>query len=272
MVPPPPQAAIHTDAADMGFGGTLNTRDLRPGVHGMWSAQGVWDWKARAESITLRELRAIRLLLCGQLGQETRTAGVRDLLLHIDNQAVVHITNSLVSASRPMMRELRRLKLVLDRMGLRVKSEWIPSVANKFADALSRRFPRGDLQIRRQLRRSIADGMLAPRDVFKFRPLGEHPSYLRRAAFEELKRDWDKEQVRLLCPPVDLIGATVQKLVKSKAPAILLIPDWPRQPWHQAALRLAGRVERLALPPEEVWAAQRSLNPAWRLLQLEVNL
>lgn len=238
----------------------------------MWTDQGIWSWKDRAESITLRELRAVRKLLCGSLGEKVARSGARDLRLHIDNQAVVHITNSFVSASRPMMRELRRLKIVLDRMGLRIQSEWIPSVANKFADALSRRFPRGDLQIRRQLRRSIVAGMQAPEDVFRYRPLGEHPSYLRKASFKELSVKWEATHVRLLCPPVDLIGATVAKLTQSKAPSILLIPDWPRQPWHQAALRLASRVERLPLSPSEVWKAQRKLNPQWRLLQLEINL
>lgn len=272
MTQPVPQAAMHTDAADMGFGGTLNTDDLRQGVPGMWCSQGVWSWKDRAKSISLRELKAIRKLLLGRLGQRIAASSVTDLLLHVDNQPVTHIVNSLVSASRPMMRELRRLKAVLDRLGIRVKAEWIPSVANKFADALSRRFPRGDLQIRRQLRRSIADGMKAPVDVFKFRPLGEHPSYLRRAFMDELQKEWDRETVRLLCPPVDLIGATVRKLALTKAPALLLIPDWPRQPWHQAAIHLATRVERLEQPPTEVWAAQRKLNPQWRLLQLEINL
>ena len=132
---------------------------------------------------------------------------VRQVLLHVDNQEVVQINNSFVSASRPMMKELRRLKLVLDRMGIQIRSEWIPSAANRFADCLSRRFPRGDLQVKRQVRRSIADGMNAPRDVFKWRPLGEHPVYRRKAAYRELAETWkETDQVRLLCPPVDLLS------------------------------------------------------------------
>lgn len=40
-----------------------------------------------------------------------------------------------------MMNELRRLKLLLDRLGVRVKAELITSVVNKFADGLLERFP-----------------------------------------------------------------------------------------------------------------------------------
>jgi hypothetical protein len=60
------------------------------------------------------------------------------------------------------MRKLRRLKKVLDEHGLQLSSKWIPSVINKFADALSRRFSPGDLVVRQTLRRSVVDGMMTP--------------------------------------------------------------------------------------------------------------
>ena len=58
----------------------------------------------------------------GPLGKEVSGRGLRDLFLHIDNQSVVHITNRFVSASRPMMLELRRLKFVQDHFGVRIRS------------------------------------------------------------------------------------------------------------------------------------------------------
>lgn len=272
MVPPAPTAAIHTDAADVGYGGTLNFSDLSAGTPGQWVEQGVWNWRDRAESISYRELKAIRMVLSGSLGRQVLAHGRRNLLLHIDNQPVVHITNSFVSASRPMMRELRRLKAVLDHHGLHIRSEWIPSAANKFADGLSRRFPRGDLRIQRQVRLSVQAGMQAPVDSFPFRPLGEHPRFLRQQAYTELAAEWDPSEVRMLCPPVDLLSATVRKLRATGAPALLLMPDWPRQSWYAPALRLARRVQPLDLPPSQVWAAHRTLNPRWRLLLLDINL
>ena len=78
----------------------------------------------------------MRKLLSGLLGKDVSGRGSRDLLSHIDNQSVVHITISFVSASRPMIRELRRLKLVLDHLGVCIRSSWIPSAVNRFADCL----------------------------------------------------------------------------------------------------------------------------------------
>lgn len=271
MVPISPTAALHTDAADVGFGGTFRNDDLRPGIDGHWKEQGIWSWKDRAESINYRELKAIRMLLQGSIGSRIAEEGHRELLMYVDNQSVVHITNAFVTASRPMMRELRRLKLVLDRLGLHVKAEWIPSVANRFADCLSRRFPRGDLQIRRQLRRSVVDGMGAPRDVFPFRPVGENPIAQRKQAYAELASEWNRQEMRLLCPPIDLISATLHKLEETRAPAVLVIPDWPRQAWHGRALGMASRVQRLPQPAKAVWVGRRRVNAAWKALMLEVN-
>jgi hypothetical protein len=120
------------------------------------------------------------------------------LKLCVDNSSVVHVTNAIVASSKPMMREIRRLKKMLDELGLQLSSEWIPSVANKFADALSRRFSPGDLAVRQTLRRSVVDGMMVPLDSFPLRPLSEHPvtSFLTWRPSSEtdasaLRRGWD---------------------------------------------------------------------------------
>lgn len=198
--------------------------------------------------------------------------GLKELLIRCDNSSVVHITNAMVSASRGMMSELRRLKCILDHMGLHISAEWIPSVANRFADALSRRFSRGDLQVRGRLRRSTMDGMAAPVDAFKYRPLGEHQVFQRKLVFQELASTWEADKLRLLCPPPDLLGPVFRKLRQTRVPAMLLMPDWSRQPWHRAALDLASTVRRMPIPPTEVWTATRRLNPAWKLLLLKVNM
>ena len=271
MVPPPLQPSIHSNAADMGYGGTLRFNNLEQGIDGQWHAQSIWDWRDRAHSISYRELKAIRKLLMGHLGHKLEQESVQRLLLHVENQAIVHVTNALVSASRPMMRELRKLKLCLDRLGLQIWSEWIQSVANRFADGISRRFPHGDLQIRRRLRHSVAAGMKDPIDVFKHRPLGDPPVFRRRQAFDELQQPWDKSGVRLLYPPIDLITATLQKLEVSRAPAMLLTPDWPRQGWYWRACRMASKVTPLDQAAPDIWEPYRKVNPKWRLLLLELN-
>ena len=86
MVPTHPTAAIHTNAADLGFGATLNTQDLRPEIPGQWAEQGVWSWQDRAESISYGKVKAVRMALTGAIGRQVLLQGRKDLMLHIDNQ------------------------------------------------------------------------------------------------------------------------------------------------------------------------------------------
>lgn len=81
-------------------------------------------------------MRAVSKLPLGGLQEPMVKNGVKELMLHVDNQSDVHIANSFVSACRPMMQELRRLELVLDAMGVQIRAEWLPSAFNKFADGL----------------------------------------------------------------------------------------------------------------------------------------
>jgi hypothetical protein len=179
------------------------------------------------------------------------------LRLCIENTSVVEATSAFVPSSRPMMRELRRLKRALDRWGLQMSSEWIPSLANKFADGLSRRFSPGDLAVKETLRQSFADEMLAPRDVSPLPPLREQLVFLRRQCHAELASAWRAtDETQFLCPPTDLLAAVVRKLRLTRVPALLLMPDWPRQSWHQAALDLSANMHRLPLSPADVGDSQ----------------
>jgi hypothetical protein len=138
---------MHTDAADVGFGGTLDVEG-NPGDPEQWQDQGIWEWKERAECISVRELKAICMVLMGTLRERVKKEEIYLLRLCVDNSSFVHVTNAFVASSKHMTRELRRLKKVLDELGLQLLSERISSVANNFADALSRRFSPGDLAVK----------------------------------------------------------------------------------------------------------------------------
>lgn len=70
MVPPGPKAALHEDAAELGWGGTLDDQELSGSVDGICRAQGIRDWRELAESIRYRELNSISMLLTGTIGTE----------------------------------------------------------------------------------------------------------------------------------------------------------------------------------------------------------
>jgi hypothetical protein len=211
------------------------------------------------------------MVLMRTLGERVKKEGISLLRLCVDNSSVVHVKNAFVASSRPMMRELRRLKKVLDELGLQLSSEWIPFVANKFADAQSRRLLPGDIAVRQTLRRSVVDGMMAPLDSFPLRPLGEHPVFLRRQCHNELaslvprgkaivlsasgthgSSGEEATDIQSTCPPPN-----------ARIAEAIMVPAGHGHE-HQSASPAAS--------PEEVWTGTRRLNPSWRLLLLEVNL
>lgn len=161
------------------------------------------------------------------------------------------------------MIELRRSKRVLDQLEIRMKASWLPSVMNRYADGLSRRSLRRDAQILPRLRRSVANGLRAPRDAFPYRPLGEHPSIKRRLLLEDLQWDWNHEETLILCPPPDLIPAVLRKPNKTRAPEVPMIPVWPRQPWYAAAVRLAYQVVQMEGTGTAIWTSRHRLNSEW---------
>jgi hypothetical protein len=103
---------MHNDAAEVRYGGTLgfNQEASSPGL---WAGRGMLEARDRAESITLRELWAVRLLLQRHFADYVRREETRKVLLHEDNQAVVYILNAMVSSSTRMMQELRRLQAAM---------------------------------------------------------------------------------------------------------------------------------------------------------------
>jgi hypothetical protein len=93
--------------------------------------------------------------------------------------------------------------------------------------------------VKETLRQSVVDGMLAPCDIFPLHTLGEHSILLHRQFHAELALAWRAtDETRLLCPPTDLLAAVVRKLRLTRAPVLLLMPDWPRQSWHQKMLEI----------------------------------
>lgn len=79
------------------------------------------------------------------------TAFGRDLLrrggllrVKVDNRVAMHFINGFTSWSHALMAELRRLHLVGASLASTLKAWWLPSVANVWADALSRMRDRAD--------------------------------------------------------------------------------------------------------------------------------
>jgi hypothetical protein len=168
----PADLTMHSDAAEMGYGGTLGTD---PGSTCLWEGRSLWAGEERAEAISRRELNAVRLLLKRHFASYLAQAETRRILLHEDNQAVVHILNAMVSASRPMMAEIRRLEVMMRALGVRMEETWLPSAFNRYADSLSRQWDPGDVRVTEELVQSLSNSYAPGAIIFSHRPVGEHP-------------------------------------------------------------------------------------------------
>jgi hypothetical protein len=82
--PLPTNGIMRTDAADVGFGETLDV-DGKPGDPGQWQDQLIWEWRVGEECISVRKLKAIRTVLMGTLGERVKKKVVSLLRLCVDN-------------------------------------------------------------------------------------------------------------------------------------------------------------------------------------------
>ncbi len=71
----------------------------------------------------------------------------RHLLLHEDNQYVTCVLTHLISKPSTMMYELRKLFLVIDTYNIKIRTQYIRSASNVWADNLSRVTNNSDSQL-----------------------------------------------------------------------------------------------------------------------------
>lgn len=271
-----PQWALHTDAAELGWGGTSGP-DEGAGAEGIRKASGVWSSEDRKQSITLRELRAVALVLGNGLGVDVKHEDVRRVRLWIDNLGAHFVIKKMSSKAPALMKELRILHRLLSRLGITLAPKWLPSAANYYADRESRTWDPGDLQVRARVRRAMLTSFahVGVRDdgAWAYRPLGVHPVAMRKVTLAALEERWGSERARLYCPPVDLISATVRKMRKEKARGVLLVPDWEGASWMPQVMALACRSWVWeAGSGREVWSGRRAIQPRWKLRVVEVRI
>jgi hypothetical protein len=130
-------AYLHADSSGYGWGAVLNDN---PSYH----ARSFWYDDDRHQHITWKELRAVRLAIEAFLPQLRG----RNVLLHVNNTAVVATLSKLTTRSPLMMTELRRLWHLRDVNDISIRPKNIRSAANIMAERLSRELDRDDWQLK----------------------------------------------------------------------------------------------------------------------------
>ena len=116
-------------------------------------ARGFWAAPDLDQHITFKELKAVRCAIESFLPELKG----RRLLLHEDNQSVIGVLTHLTSKSPAMMYELRKLFLLVDEFDIKIRTTYIRSAANIWADSLSRMRDKSDWQLAPRIFRYLSD-------------------------------------------------------------------------------------------------------------------
>ena len=285
-----PDACTHSDAADIGWGGTFG-RNMIPGSDGK-GVQGLWNVEETNKTIAYRELRALRLVLeqfchtdcaastgAGPARQALGKAqgAPQRILCWVDNAAVVYIVRAMVTASKEIMPELRLLKRVLDREHLELDVRWISSAMNRHADRLSRTWDPSVPQLSRAVTAFLQKSLSAwvgRGQVFRYRMSGgEHPVAQRKSAEAALLENWGDGRARFFNPPPPLLGITLSKMAREGARGVVVIPLWIETQSVARLRRMADRaVELRPTPGSPLVVGARTGTDKCPLLLAEVGL
>ena len=213
------------------------------------------------EHITFKELKAVRCAIQAFLPE---LKGKR-LLLHEDNQSVIGVLTHLTSRSPTMMCELRKLFLLTDTYDIKIRTKYIRSAANVWADNLSRVTDNSDWQLApRKFKHFNSIWGLHTVDRFASSTNKQIPRYNSKwrdgtaEAVDSLHlsdQEWRAEN-NWCNPPWELLDDLALKLRKSGAAATVIAPYWPKKPWFLHLSEMS--TESVDMPPNhDLFSPQR---------------
>ena len=235
-------AEVHSDSSMFAWGAVLNNAR---------TARGFWSPEERQNHITYLELLAVFNAVRSFLPWIRN----RKVLLHEDNQAVVYILTNYTSRSKPLMSLLRKLWWVLDVENIELRTKYIRSAANVWADQLSRDLDCDDwklnpIEFRRMQTKwgqgayevdRFASSLSAQLPVYYSKHLDPHS-----AGTNSLTRDWRGKR-NWINPPWELLDQVAQKMDEQGAGGTVVAPYWVGASWFQRLWDLATEVE--IVPP-----------------------
>ena len=212
---------VYTDASDYAYGGYIVQRG------GNKIAHGSFQHHEKQESSTFRELLAVRRVLdsfASELAHNT-------VLWHSDNENVSRI----ISSGSPK-EDLQELALEIFKTSLtydiRIIPKWIPREENQFADSISKYYDTDNWGIDGETFQYVQE-QFGECTIDRFADSENKKVNRFDARFfcpgvenvNTFTSDWG-EEFNWLCPPVGLIGDTLQHARICRCRAVLLVPEW----------------------------------------------
>ena len=234
-------ANLTFDASTSGWGAELRLADELHVAQGFWAGPQTHEHINRLELLAcLNALRAFGPLVHG-------------LHLHIegDNQSVQHVLGNLVSRSSALQRLVRELITYMDEFGTSYEASWVPTDKNP-ADKWSRVTPKQleDYAVDRSIFESLTQiaGFTPRMDLF-----GSAENKLCKAFISRYFEvgayavnafsipDWGELPGPLwINPPWSELPRVIQRLVRDRPRAILIVPYWQGAPWWPSASTLGS--------------------------------
>ena len=249
---PVENAYLHCDSSSFGWGAVLNDRV---------EARGFWTNPDLGEHITFKELKAVRCAIQSFLPELKG----RRILLHEDIQSVIGVLTHLTSKSPVMMCELRKLFLLIDTYEIKIRTQYIRSAANIWADALSRTTDNSDWQLTPRMFRHLSE-LWGSHSIDRFasaqnKQLPRYNARWRDGQAEAVDclhlPDADGRGEHNWCnPPWELLDDLAAKLRQSGAAATIIAPYWPKKAWYAHLADMSS--EQIIMPPShDLFSPQR---------------
>ena len=227
-----PTATLYTDASNLGWGAVYKNR----------TTKGSWNEKEQSMHINALELKAI-LFGIKSLVQDEQI----HLQILCDNTSAVHILNKMGSSHTEVCDALvREIWFFATSKNIWLSASHIPGKQNVDADRESREH---DLQIEWKLSASIFHeiiayfgrqpdiDMFASRINYQLTPFVSYRPDPDAFAVDAFQLNW-KNYFFYAFPPFCLIGRILQKVLIEEAEGIVIVPNWPNQPWYSRLTRM----------------------------------
>jgi hypothetical protein len=221
-----PTAMMTTDAAEIGWGATLQSINLNLMDAGRW--RGKWH----LTDSNWREMAAV-LLALRSFQTDLINEEVQVLLLQTDNQTVEYSLRRW-RATPALLHLVRTIFQLLTQLKIKLKTIHIPGLENKEADSLSRLAWRGDYRINPSVLILTMNTLnfFPEIDLFATRTNKQCQRYCsllkdrhaigKKGAFSI---NWSNQNL-LIHPPIELIPRILKKMKMEPSTALFLMPEW----------------------------------------------
>ena len=241
---PNPHLTMYTDASFKGWGCYIPQTNTKTG--------GRWGPQEQLLDINGLELSAVLLSLqscCAHLEN-------KHILIQSDN------TTTVVSVNRQGSTHSPRCNAVARQIWIwAIKSKnWLsathcPGVLNVEADLASRIFnDTTEWMLSKYFFRRLCYTFMTPDiDLFASRLNFQIKQYCAwqpdpgAFAIDSFTLDWSEFNCVYVFPPFSVVGKALQKIETDRATAIVVVPDWPTQPWY-SKLQLMTHAPPLRIP------------------------